>query len=258
MLKKLVQWEIEFNARKTGVGIMKLEPIKAAREFINQHFPHCQGAVLAGSVVRGEETGTSDLDIVIFEKNIMASYRESLIEFGWPIEVFVHNLTSYKHFFEMDYKDAKPSMQRMISEGIILKDEGIIDSIKKEAKEILKQGPEEWTEEEVTLKRYFITDALEDFIGSNNRAEEIFIASSLADLVQEFILRTNGHWIGSSKWIIRALKHYDVTFTEEFVEAFDDFYKTGEKRKVIQLTEMVLEPFGGRLFEGFSLGKEKL
>ncbi|TDX89469.1 UNVERIFIED_CONTAM: hypothetical protein BJ099_12744, partial [Lysinibacillus xylanilyticus] len=43
-----------------------------------------------------------------------------------------------------------------------------------------------------------------------------------------------------------------------FIEAFDDFYKTGEKGKVIQLTEIVLEPFGGRLFEGFSLGKEKL
>jgi len=254
----MVQWEIEFNDMKTGVVIVKLKPIKAAERFINQHFPDCQGAVLAGSVVRGEETDSSDLDIVIFKKNIMASYRESFIDFGWPIEIFVHNLTSYKHFFEMDYKDAKPSMQRMISEGIILKDEGIIDSIKKEAKEILKKGPEEWTEEEVMIKRYFITDALDDFIGCNNRAEEIFIANSLADLVHEFVLRTNGYWIGSSKWIIRALKHYDVKFTEEFIEAFDDFYKTGEKGKVIQLTEIILEPFGGRLFEGFALGKEKI
>lgn len=254
----MVQWEIKFNDVKTGVVIVKLKPIKAAERFINQYFPYCQGAVLAGSVVRGEETDASDLDIVIFEKNIMASYRESFIDFGWPIEIFVHNLTSYKHFFEMDYKEAKPSMQRMISEGIILKDEGIIDSIKKEAKEILKKGPEKWTEEEVMIKRYFITDALDDFIGCNNRAEGLFIANSLADLVHEFVLRTNGYWIGSSKWIIRALKHYDVNFTEEFIEAFDDFYKTGEKGKVIQLTEIVLEPFGGRLFEGFSLGKEKL
>jgi len=257
-LKKIVQWEIEFNEGKTGVVIVKLKPIKAAERFINQRFSYCQGAVLAGSIIRGEETDTSDLDIVIFDKSIMESYRESFIDFGWPIEIFVHNLTSYKIFFEMDYKDAKPSMQRMISEGIVLKDEGIMDSIKKEAKEILNKGPGEWTEETVTIKRYFITDALDDFIGSNNRAEEIFIANSLANLVHEFILRTNGHWIGSSKWIIRALKHYDVKFTEEFIEAFDDFYKTGEKGRVIQLTEMVLEPFGGRLFEGFSLGKEKL
>ncbi|ATP41032.1 nucleotidyltransferase [Solibacillus sp. R5-41] len=236
----------------------KLNPVEAAKRFINKRFPSCQGAVLAGSVVRGEETDTSDLDIVVFEKSITSSYRESLIDFGWPIEIFVHNSTSYKQFFEMDYKDAKPSMQRMLLEGIILKDEGIIDSIKEEAKEMLEKGPERWTEQIITTKRYFITDALDDFIGCNNRAEEIFIANTLAELVQEFVLRTNGRWIGSSKWVIRALKHYDVKFTEEYVEAFDTFYKTGEKRKIIQLSEKVLEPYGGRLFEGFSLGKDNL
>lgn len=236
----------------------KLKAIEAAERFIKKHFPYCQGAVLAGSVVRGEETATSDLDIVVFKKNLISSYRESLIEFGWPIEIFVHNLTSYRHFFEMDYRSAKPSMQRMILEGIIIKDEGIIDSIKGEAKEILDHGPERWTVDTITTKRYFITDVLDDFIGCNNRAEEIFIANTLAELIHEFVLRTNGHWIGSSKWIIRALRYYDVGFTKEFVEAFDVFYKTSEKSKVVELSEMVLEPYGGRLFEGFSLGKEKV
>ena len=69
----------------------KLKPIEAAKRFINKQFPSCQGAVLAGSVVRGEETDTSDLDIVVFEKSITSSYRESFIDFGWPIEVFVRN-----------------------------------------------------------------------------------------------------------------------------------------------------------------------
>jgi predicted nucleotidyltransferase len=236
----------------------KLKPIEAAKQFIYKHFPDCQGAVLAGSVVRGEATDTSDLDIVVLDRSIKSAYRESLIDFGWAIEVFVHNLTSYKHFFNLDYQNAKPSMQRMILEGIILKDEGIIDSIKEEAKEILENGPEKWTEEIIRTKRYYITDVLDDFIGCKIRAEEIFIANSLAELIQEFVLRTNGRWTGSSEWIIRSLKQYDVKFTEEFVEAFDAFYKTGEKRKVVLLSEMVLEPYGGRLFEGFSSGKEEL
>ncbi|MGE7023277.1 nucleotidyltransferase domain-containing protein [Solibacillus cecembensis] len=233
----------------------KLNPVEAAKRFIHKYYPSCQGAVLAGSVVRGEETDTSDLDIVVFDQSIPSSYRESLIDFGWPIEVFVHNSTSYKHFFEMDFKAAKPSMQRMVFEGIILKDEGIIASIKEEAKEILEKGPERWTEQLITTKRYFITDALDDFIGCKNRAEDLFIANTLAGLIHEFVLRINGRWTGSSKWVIRTLKNYDVEFTEEYVEAFDTFYKTGEKRKVIQLCEKVLDPYGGRLFEGFTLGK---
>ncbi|UNT56869.1 nucleotidyltransferase domain-containing protein [Lysinibacillus capsici] len=236
-------------------NLNKLNPIEAALKFINEHFPNCQGALLAGSVVRGEATETSDLDIVIFDKNLSSSYRESLIDYGWAIEVFVHNLNSYKQFFEMDYKRARPSMPRMVSEGIVLKDDGIIDSIKKEAMEILNNGPEEWSEETINTKRYFITDALDDFIGCSNRAEDIFIANTLAELLSEFVLRTNRQWIGASKWVIRSLKNYDEEFANYFVEAFDNFYKTGNKKRVIQLVDYVLQPFGGQLFDGFTFGK---
>lgn len=229
-------------------NLNRLSPIEAAHQFINKHFPNCQGALLAGSVVRGEATETSDLDIVIFDKNLSSSYRESLIDYGWAIEVFVHNLTSYKQFFEMDYQRARPSMPRMVSEGII-------DSIKIEAMDILNKGPEEWSEETINTKRYFITDALGDFIGCSNRAEELFIANTLAELLSEFVLRTNRQWIGSSKWVIRSLRHYDVEFANHFVEAFDTFYKSGNKNQVIQLVDYVLQPFGGQLFIGFSLGK---
>ncbi|MFJ5714282.1 nucleotidyltransferase domain-containing protein [Neobacillus sp. NPDC093127] len=235
--------------------INRLSAIEAAQQFIHKYFPYCQGALLAGSVVRGEATETSDLDIVIFDQTISSSYRESLIEFGWAIEVFVHNLSSYKHFFNNDVERARPSLPRMVSEGIILRDIGIMDSIKKEAKELLTNGPAEWSIETIELKRYFITDALDDFIGCSNRAKEIFIASTLAELVSEFVLRTNRKWIGASKWIVRALRNYDEDFANLFVEVFDHFYRTGEKKPVVEFVDQVLDPFGGRLFHGFSLGK---
>lgn len=234
----------------------KLNPFEAAKQFVNEQFPHCEGALLAGSVVRGEATETSDLDLVIFDQQYHSSYRESLIDFGWNIEVFVHNLTSYKEYFSSDCERARPSMPRMVAEGLVLKDKGAIGSIKAEAKELLDNGPKEWSPEIITTKRYFITDTLDDFIGCNNRAEEIFIANALAELVSEFVLRTNKQWIGASKWVVRSLRHYDVEFTNCFVEAFDEFYKNSDKYKIIQLVEKVLQPHGGRLFEGFSLGKK--
>lgn len=58
------------------------KPIEAATLFVIRIYPQCQGAILAGSVVRGEATDTSDLDIVIFDNKISSSYRESLIQFG--------------------------------------------------------------------------------------------------------------------------------------------------------------------------------
>ena len=233
----------------------KLNPLEAARLFVNKHFPHCEGALLAGSVTRGEATETSDLDIVIFDQQFQTSYRESIIDFGWSIEVFVHNLTSYKECFLSDYERARPSMPRMVEEGIILKDKGSIGPIKKEAKELLDKGPKEWSTELINTKRYFITDVLDDFIGCSNRAEAIFIANSLAELVSEFVLRTNKRWIGVSKWTIRSLRHHDIEFANQFVEALDEFYKNKNKQRIIQLVDEVLQPHGGRLFEGFSLGK---
>ncbi|WP_420489295.1 nucleotidyltransferase domain-containing protein [Neobacillus niacini] len=235
--------------------INRIDPYKAAELFTSKHFPNCHGALLAGSVVRGEATETSDLDIVIFDKNLKSAYRESIIDFGWNIEVFVHNLTSYKDFFKSDCERARPSLPKMVSEGIVIIDSGKIESMKQEANDLLEKGPEEWSAETIKIKRYFITDALDDYIGSTNRAEEIFIANTLAELVSEFVLRTNQKWIGTSKWVVRSLRNYDEKFAEHFVEAFDSFYKTGDKNKIIVMVDEILQPFGGRLFQGFSLGK---
>ncbi|REB11028.1 nucleotidyltransferase domain-containing protein [Sporosarcina sp. BI001-red] len=231
-----------------------MEPIKAARLFVTRYFPNCQGALMAGSVVRGEATATSDLDIIIFDKEVSSSSRHSLTEFNWPIEVFVHNLTSYQSFFESDRKRARPSLQRMVAEGIVLKDDGVIESIKQEANRSLQDGPDKWTEKVIRTKRYFLTDVLEDFIGATTRAEELMIVNNLADSVQEFVLRTNGCWLGSGKWIIRELQKFDSDFADQFVNAIDRYYRDGEKTKVIELVDTVLEPFGGRLFNGFSIG----
>lgn len=80
------------------------EPIHTAKVFVETNFRHCRGALLAGSVVRGQETATSDLDIVVFDETLMSSYRESMIFYGWPIEVFVYNLSSYKDFLRKTEK----------------------------------------------------------------------------------------------------------------------------------------------------------
>lgn len=231
----------------------RLSPFVTAEMFVKEHFPDCDAALLAGSVTRGEATETSDLDIVIFDQMIPAAYRESLIAYGWPIEVFVHSLNSYKLFFESDVKRARPSLPRMVAEGMVIRDNDFLQGVIEEAKRIIEIGPAEWTHKEIDFKRYFITDTLDDFIGSDKRAEEIFIAGTLAEQLQEFVLRTNKRWVGKSKWVVRELNRFDPVFAQQFVEAFSQYYSTGNKNKVTELAELILEPFGGRLFNGFSI-----
>ncbi|MBE7103851.1 nucleotidyltransferase domain-containing protein [Bacillus cereus] len=233
-----------------------MEPIEAARSIIASQFPNCDVALLGGSVARGDATKTSDLDIVIFDQSLSSCYRESFYSNGWPVEVFVHNFETYKTFFKMDCDRGRPSLPQLVLEGFVLKGKvEIVERLKREANDLLMKGPDKWTEEKMKQKRYFITDALDDFIGATKREEELFIANLLADLVHEYVLRVNGQWLGNSKWFIRVLKRYNEVYAEKFVMVFDHFYKTGEKKELIAFIEKTLEEYGGRMFEGFSIGK---
>lgn len=233
----------------------QIPPVEAAKKIVEKYYPQCHGALLAGSVVRGEDTPTSDLDLIVFDAQVTDSYRESFIDYGWPIEAFVHNLASYKKFFKSDVERARPSLPQMIVEGHIIKGGEMVESIKAEARIILETGPAEWSAQTIEMKRYFLTDTLDDFIGCTNRGEGIFIANTIGELASEFILRVNKQWIGTSKWTVRALKQFDAQLAEDFVEAFDRFYRKDQKEGIIQLIDRLLTPFGGRLFEGFSVGK---
>lgn len=223
---------------------------------VKEYYPNCAGALLAGSIVRREETETSDLDIVILDTNIEIAFRESFIFRDMPVEVFIHNEFTMREFFKSDAERARPSLPNMIVEGVVVRDCSLITDLKKEAAELLKNGPTPWNNIQIDFARYFITDLLEDFISCNNSNEFIFIAGALAEKAHEFYLRTNRQWIGQSKWIYRSLKNFDKEFADEFSITFDEFYKKREIEKVVQLIDRILEPFGGRLFDGFSLGKE--
>jgi hypothetical protein len=230
---------------------MKTSAREAAKKFIEAHYPSCEVAYLAGSVVRGEETESSDLDIIIIDSTVKESYRQSLHEFDWPIEVFVYNMFSYKIYFRENIDRARPSLPQMCAEGIILRDTGHASRIKNEALQILKAGPTPWKSIEIEKARYHLTDLLNDLEGSTNQLEDLFIVAKLADLTHEFVLRVNGHWIGEGKWIIRALKEYNDTFAEAFARVFDHYFLSREKSSVIHFVDEIIAPYGGRLFEGY-------
>ncbi len=233
---------------------MRLSAVEAAKKFIQTEFPDCLGAILSGSVAIGKETSTSDLDIVVFQKRVNA-YRESVIKYDWMIEVFVYDLESYKPFFDSDVKRARPTLPRMLAEGMMIKQHVEIEKIVDHAIETMLAGPPIWDERTIEFHQYFLSDLIDDFISSEHVNESICIAASLVEKLHEFILRTNQHWIGSSKWIYREMEHFNPDLTQEIFQVFHNYFQTGEKNGIIKVVEFALEPFGGKRFEGFQLGK---
>ncbi|MCT4780871.1 MULTISPECIES: nucleotidyltransferase domain-containing protein [Exiguobacterium] len=226
-----------------------------ARSVIETRYPNCDAAVLAGSFVRGQATATSDLDLVIIDETVPSSYRESFVADSYPVEAFIHSSTTIRAFFRQDRDRGRPSMQRMVAEGLVLRNHALLAPLKGQAETELLAGPPAFSIQELDRARYFLTDLLDDFIGVTDRTEGLGIASRLLEQAPDFRLRASGHWTGQGKWLIRSLAIVDPVEAKRLADAFEAFFRLDEKQPVIDLVEQWLTEHGGRYFDGFSLGK---
>lgn len=230
---------------------MKRLPQEAAEQFAAAHFPRASVVFLAGSVVQGGATSASDLDIVVIDDSQPTPFRRTYRESGWIIEAFVLTHSTYRELFAESYNSAIPSLQRMCACGQVIRDDGSAASIAQEAREQLEQGPLAWMPEEIEQARYEITECLDDFAGSGKRDEDLCIAAKLAQIVPTFVLRTNRCWVGDGKWMARCLRLHNAPLCDEWTAALGRFFAQGDKAPLISLTERILQPYGGRLYEGF-------
>ncbi|MDQ0207585.1 nucleotidyltransferase domain-containing protein [Alkalicoccobacillus murimartini] len=228
---------------------------EVASEFITHHFPNCSFAVLAGSTARGEETPTSDLDIVIFDEH-SDHYRESFVYEGWKIEAFVHHSISYRKEFEEEKEIGRPILGNMLIEGLLLKDHASYKAIAERAVKHVQEGPAPLTEDYIKASRYFIGDLLDDFIDSKHHDEAVITLNQLSLQLPDFILRLNNQWSGRGKGLSRALYAFDHELAQTFFHALRGYYQHQNKEPFIAFVTDIYKPLGGFLFDGFSLGKK--
>lgn len=104
---------------------------------------------LAGSIVRGEGTPFSDLDLVVIFKRLPAAYRESFYCQGFPVEAFVHDPEMLNYFLhEADRSSGIPSLTQMVLEGAeIPKANELSRSLKQLAASAMELRPSHLSEE---------------------------------------------------------------------------------------------------------------
>jgi hypothetical protein len=207
---------------------------------------------LAGSVVRGEATASSDLDLVIVHESLHHAYRESFIAHGWPIEAFVHDRETLNHFFGTDRASGVPTLAAMIAEGIELPAPSEFStSLKHFAGDALRAGPPLWTEKDLALSRYFITDVVEDLRAPRSMPEFHASVSRLHEMLANHYCRSRGLWSAKGKAIVRRLQHIDALYAEAFLSAFHGAWASADSTAVIALCEATLQKDGGFLFDGY-------
>ena len=103
-----------------GIGEEMVDDvIDAARRIRDQRYSDAAAILAAGSIIRGEGTAYSDLDLVVVYPKIAYAYRESYRFEKYPVEAFVHDPETLNYFFlEVDRPSGVPSLPQMVIEGI--------------------------------------------------------------------------------------------------------------------------------------------
>ncbi len=226
-----------------------MDPLADARALISERFPAALAAFLGGSVLSGRRTATSDLDIVIVLPGPPAPYRESLRWRGWPTETFVHDQESLERFFASDTARRRPTLARMCTDSVILAGrEKTISRVRERAGSVLAAGPPPLGPDELDLARYGLTDLLDDLSGSTDPGETAIIGWNVWTATAELALLLAGHWLGTSKWLLRELRSADPALADRMTAA------VGDPVLLADCAEQVLSRCGGRFWEGLRIG----
>ncbi|HEX6838362.1 MAG TPA: nucleotidyltransferase domain-containing protein [Polyangia bacterium] len=229
-----------------------------ARFIYETRYSDAAALLLAGSVVRGEATAHSDLDLVVLYERVAHARRESFVSDGWPVEAFVHDAETLRYFFvEVDARAGTPSLAAMVLEGIDVvagdRPSAATVAAKRQAAEHVAAGPAAWSERELQQRRYVLTDLVDDLRAPRSDAERVAAGARLYELLADCILRSARRWSARGKSIPRVLAQHDAALAARFVAAFDALFAAGDTAAIVALVEEVLRPLGGLLFDGYRL-----
>jgi hypothetical protein len=227
---------------------VEADPIPAARELIQELFPHARWAVLGGSVVTAARTAGSDLDIVVLlpDDDPEAPARDSLRWRGWPVELFIHDRKSLDHYLGKDIAGRRPTLHRMLGAGVpVVGADPDLDEVVARCRAVLAEGPPPLPADELAWARYSLTDLLDDLVHSTDPGETAVIAADAWQATADLALDHARHWRGRGKWLVRELRDLNPALAHRWLTA------QHRPREIERLARSVLKHAGGPLFEGY-------
>ncbi|WP_455924674.1 hypothetical protein [Pseudomonas putida] len=227
------------------------EALAMASTLLLTRYPGASCAFVAGSIMRGQGTYLSDIDLVVVYDHVEAARRESFVMHGVPVEAFVHDQETLAWFINEDVKRGRPSLLNMVAEGVVIGPASeLAHRLRQNVAGRLAEGPARLTPAALNALRYEITDAVDDLRGDRPVSEIMAIGAMLHAKVVELALRGRGRWYGTGKWAPRLLSEADPALAAQFNEAFRALFTMGKVEPLVALTEAELAPHGGFLFDG--------
>ena len=134
---------------------------------------------------------------------------------------------------------------------ILVSVDGEAERVQLAAVERLAEGPPPVSDEEMTRRRYVLTDQLDDFIGATDPTELLHISGQLIIGSSELALLSKSQWLASGKWLPRHLALSAPALSTRLVEATKAVISDGDKVPMEVIVREILERVGGPLIEGY-------
>ena len=229
---------------------MPVSYLDVAERFLAATYPAATTALIGGSTARAERTETSDIDLLVIGDDLFPgdnTARASTHRFEDEIfEVFAYTPGGFTEWALRDLGRHRPVIVRMLVDGIPVRDDGTLPALQVQWRARLESGPSV-DAHEIAVRRYIITDLIDDLRDATDRVELNLIAGLLYERLAELMLLTNGCWIGSGKWLPRLLHTWDP----ERADALASAWLTGEHLAFVAHAEHELALAGGRVQAGF-------
>jgi len=231
---------------------MTAEAAVRAHRLVGEHAPDALVAILAGSTAGGRATGSSDLDIAVLVPEGGATRRETLLDQGRPVELFVHTRTGLAELFAADAASRRGVMQHMYAEGIAVVDtDGEAPRLRAWARTALAEGPTPLGAEAVETRRYSLTDALDDLKDTKDRFEQLAVASLVLQGAADLLLNHHRAWAGDGKWFPRRLLAADPARGAALLTGHRHLCETTDPTLLSAAAEGALHLVGGPLTSGY-------
>ncbi|MDR9781547.1 nucleotidyltransferase domain-containing protein [Rhizobium redzepovicii] len=225
--------------------------LAAARRALASRYAGAAFAYATGSLLRGEGTAFSDIDLVVVFPSLERAWRESFTHEDFPVEAFVHDEETLAYYIHADTESGCPVMANMVATGrVVGRDTGRARIVQAKAAAMLAAGPKALAGTSYDMLRYQVTDLADDLRGTRPPEEIAAIAAQLYQKLADLILLGRGEWTGRGKWAPRLIGKLDTQLAAEFDVAFK-LAAGGEGTRLLALADRELALHGGRCFEGF-------
>src|SRR5262245_20847658 len=134
--------------------------IKITKQILDDRYPDADVIFLAGSLLRGEGTPYSDLDLIVIFEQLPHEWRESFNFKGYPVEAFVHDPETFNYFIsELGRPSGLSAMAYMVADGVEVPGPTEISrTVKRIATDLIASGPPKLSDEDERKLRYTITN----------------------------------------------------------------------------------------------------